>query len=133
MIDDIVTALGFAGLSDEKIHFEKFLSEGKKNVAPKRTKEALGLASMTLVINGDENTVKADKDIAILDAAIEQGFDVPFACKGGVCCTCRAKVLDGDVEMVLNQGLEPEEVAAGYVLTCQSFAVSDKVVLSYDE
>lgn len=133
MIDGVVGALGKVGLPKESIHFEKFLSEGKKTAAPKRAKEATGLASMTLVINGDENNVRADKEVAILDAAIDQGLDVPFACKGGVCCTCRAKVIEGDVEMVLNQGLEPEEVAAGYVLTCQSFAVSDKVVLSYDE
>lgn len=133
MIDGVVEALGDVGLAKEAIHFEKFLSEGKKTTAPKRVQEATGLATMTLVINGDESNVKADKEVAILDAALDQGLDVPFACKGGVCCTCRAKVLDGEVEMVLNQGLEPAEVEAGYVLTCQSFAVTDKVTLSFDE
>ena len=133
MIDTVVDILADRGVAKEAIHFEKFLSEGQAPVAPKRHKDLSGLAAVTLVINGEESTLKIDKDVAILDSAIDQGLDVPFACKGGVCCTCRAKVLKGDVAMVLNQGLEPDEVAAGYVLTCQSFAVSDTVVLSYDE
>ena len=84
-------------------------------------------------IDDEEVTLNSDHKMSILDAAVEGGLDAPFACKGGVCCTCRAKVLKGEVEMVLNQGLEPEEVEAGYVLTCQSFAISEEVTLSYDD
>ncbi|MFC3050283.1 1,2-phenylacetyl-CoA epoxidase subunit PaaE [Kordiimonas pumila] len=133
MIDAVVGTLVGAGLSGDKIHFEKFLSEGQKAVAPKRAADTSSLTAMTLIIDGDEVNMNASKDVAVLDAALDMGLDVPFACKGGVCCTCRAKVLEGTVEMVLNQGLEPEEVAAGYVLTCQSFVTSDKAVLSFDE
>lgn len=69
----------------------------------------------------------------ILDAAIENGHDVPYSCKGGVCSTCRAKLLDGKVEMELNYALEPDEVEAGYVLTCQSMPQTSKIVVDYDQ
>lgn len=133
MIDSITAALADAGMAEDTIHSEKFLSEGQAPVVSKRVSELGGQAKMILIIDGDEFVVTADKKTAIIDAAIEGEADVPFACKGGVCCTCRAKVLSGEVDMVLNQGLEPEEVDAGYVLTCQSFAVSDEVTLSYDD
>ena len=71
-------------------------------------------------------------DVAVLDAALAVRSDAPFACKGGVCGTCRAKVVEGSVEMDQNWALEPEEVERGYVLTCQSHPTSEKVVLAYD-
>ncbi len=132
MIDSVTDALKTAGMAADNVHSEKFLSEGQPIVSSKRASDMGGTAKLTLIIDGDEFNIRADRDSAILDAALDGGADVPFACKGGVCCTCRAKVLSGEVDMVLNQGLEPEEVNAGYVLTCQSFAVSDEVTLSYD-
>jgi ring-1,2-phenylacetyl-CoA epoxidase subunit PaaE len=69
----------------------------------------------------------------LLDAALDAGADVPYACKGAVCCTCRAKVLEGSVEMAMNYALSEEEVADGYVLTCQATPTSEKVVVSFDE
>ncbi len=69
---------------------------------------------------------------AILDAALKQGADLPYACKGGVCCTCRAKLVSGEVEMDVNYALEPEEVAAGFILTCQSHPRSENVVIDFD-
>ena len=68
-----------------------------------------------------------------LDAAIDNDMDAPFSCKAGICSTCRAKVLEGDVEMEVNHALEDYEIRAGYVLSCQCIPLSDKVVLSYDE
>ena len=68
----------------------------------------------------------------ILDAALAASADLPFACKGGVCCTCRAKVVEGKVEMKVNYALEPEEVEEGYVLTCQSIPLSERVVVDFD-
>lgn len=133
MIDSVVDALEALGVDADKVHNEKFLSEGQAAAAPKRAKEASGIATLNLIMDGDEFTIKADHETAILDAAVDGGLDAPYACKGGVCCTCRAKVLSGEVEMVLNQGLEPEEVEAGYVLTCQSFPISDDVTLSFDD
>ena len=69
---------------------------------------------------------------AILDAGLAAGLDLPYACKGGVCCTCRAKVIEGKVDMAVNYALEPHEVEAGFVLTCQARPLTDKVVLDYD-
>ena len=69
---------------------------------------------------------------SVLEAALMEGVDLPFACKGGVCSTCRAKLLDGKVEMDQNYALEADELAAGFVLTCQSHPRSEKVVVDYD-
>ena len=69
----------------------------------------------------------------ILDAAAAAGLEVPFSCKSGVCCTCRAKLLEGEVRMERNFALEKHEVAAGFVLTCQSHPLTERVVLSFDE
>jgi ring-1,2-phenylacetyl-CoA epoxidase subunit PaaE len=68
----------------------------------------------------------------VLDSAQQTRADLPFACKGGVCGTCRARVVDGSVDMRRNYALEPAEVDAGFVLTCQSYPVSDAVTVDYD-
>jgi ring-1,2-phenylacetyl-CoA epoxidase subunit PaaE len=73
------------------------------------------------------------KDTTILDAALENAMDAPYACKAGVCSTCRCKVLEGEVEMVTNHALEDYEVEKGYVLSCQAYPVTDKVVVDYDQ
>lgn len=70
--------------------------------------------------------------ISILDAAIEAGVDAPFSCKGAVCCTCRAKVIEGKVKMDANFALTDAEVDEGFILTCQSHPLSEKVVIDYD-
>ena len=69
----------------------------------------------------------------ILDAALENGADLPYACKGGVCATCRAKIDEGEVEMDVNYSLEPDEVERGFVLTCQSHPKTKNVVVNFDE
>jgi ring-1,2-phenylacetyl-CoA epoxidase subunit PaaE len=69
----------------------------------------------------------------VLDTALEQGLDLPYACKGGVCCTCRAKLIEGRVEMEKNYTLEPWEVNKGFVLTCQARCLTPRVVVSFDE
>jgi ring-1,2-phenylacetyl-CoA epoxidase subunit PaaE len=69
----------------------------------------------------------------ILDAAQKTGIDLPFACKGGVCCTCKAKVLEGKVNMDVNYGLEQDEIDDGYVLTCQAHPTTEKVIISFDD
>ena len=68
----------------------------------------------------------------ILDAALAMGADLPYACKGGVCCTCRAKLLEGKVHMDVNYALEDEEVAQGFILCCQSHPLTEKVVVDFD-
>ena len=68
----------------------------------------------------------------ILDAALQQGADLPYACKGGVCCTCKAKLLEGQVQMDVHWGLEQEEIEQGFILTCQSHPLTEKVVVDFD-
>ncbi|NOQ75483.1 MAG: 2Fe-2S iron-sulfur cluster binding domain-containing protein [Crocinitomix sp.] len=122
------------GINKDKIHFELFTAAVPSESA---TEVASGepVQSQVTVILDDEtfefslNT--AGKDI--LQAAQDQDADVPFSCKGGVCCTCRAKLIEGTVKMDLNFALEEDEVADGFILTCQSHPTSEKVVVSYDE
>jgi ring-1,2-phenylacetyl-CoA epoxidase subunit PaaE len=72
-------------------------------------------------------------DERVLDAAVAKGLDLPFSCKGGMCCTCRAKLEDGKVEMAVNYALEPGEVDAGFILTCQSVPKTENIVVNFDE
>src|SRR5680860_1493791 len=90
-------------------------------------------ADVTITLDGRQATFTlGTDDVPVLEAALVVRSDAPFACKGGVCGTCRAKVLEGSVEMDTNWALEPDEVERGYVLTCQSHPTSDKLVLDYD-
>ena len=68
----------------------------------------------------------------MLFRSLQQGADLPYACKGGVCCTCKAQLLEGNVKMDLNYALEEEEIEQGYILTCQAHPISDKVVIDFD-
>ena len=72
------------------------------------------------------------RDNYILDAALSNNADLPFACKGGVCCTCRAKLIEGEVGMQVNYALEEEEVEAGYILTCQAVPKSNNILVDFD-
>ena len=126
-----------AGLPKEKVHFELFnagnTEEDKRHIA--EVLEHQAEHTEVTIIDGDKE-FHFEMDVAdhdnILDAALANDADLPFACKGGVCCTCRAKVIEGKVEMKLNYGLEPDEVEAGYVLTCQAVPTTDKVVVDFD-
>ncbi|WP_369138371.1 1,2-phenylacetyl-CoA epoxidase subunit PaaE [Modestobacter versicolor] len=89
-------------------------------------------SSVTVVLDGRSTTLALPRDVPVLDAAQRVRGDLPFACKGGVCGTCRARVTDGEVEMRRNYALDPGEVDAGYVLTCQSLPRSDAVTVDYD-
>jgi ring-1,2-phenylacetyl-CoA epoxidase subunit PaaE len=90
--------------------------------------------NVTVVMDDDSVSFALDSNgMTILDAAYKAGSDVPYACKGGVCCTCKAKVLKGTVRMDLNYALTPEEVEAGYILTCQAHPTSEEVLVSFDD
>lgn len=86
-----------------------------------------------VILDGDEYEVSVDGDQTILDAAIDAGIDPPYACKAASCCTCRAKVLSGEVKMDADDPLSEEEIDEGFVVTCQSHPLTDDVVVSYDE
>jgi ring-1,2-phenylacetyl-CoA epoxidase subunit PaaE len=87
-----------------------------------------------VIIGGKTRRIAVPFDGAgVLDSALAAGIDLPYACKAGVCCTCRARVLEGEVRMDRNYTLEENELARGFVLTCQSHPVSQRLVVSYDE
>lgn len=119
----------------EKIHFELFTVPGEKTTALKRI--AADDQSETSRINIKIDGISLPFDLpfegpSILDGAIAQGADLPFSCKGGVCATCRAKLISGEVEMDNNYALEEEELAAGFILTCQSHPRSREVNIDFD-
>lgn len=129
-------------INEKKIHFELFNTSGQKKA---KVKSRWLSGQKSKVESGPESkiTVKVDgrsfdfdlslaSDTTILDAALKQGADLPFACKGGMCCTCKARLLEGEVEMDVHWGLEHEEVERGYILTCQSHPKSEKVVVDFD-
>lgn len=133
------------GIDKKKVHFELFTTPGESGELGVRSRES---GVRTGKVKGNDEgpmskiTVKLDgrsfdfdlglNSDTILDAALKQGADLPFACKGGVCCTCKAKLLEGKVEMEVNWGLEQEEVDAGYILTCQSHPTTEKVTVDFD-
>ncbi|QEC57675.1 1,2-phenylacetyl-CoA epoxidase subunit PaaE [Flavisolibacter ginsenosidimutans] len=125
------------GIAPDKIHFELFTVPGQKQSAISNQQSAIEDKSAKAKISVKVDGILFDFDLAyesesILDAALKQGADLPYACKGGVCTTCKAKLVEGEVSMDVNWGLEPEEVAQGYVLTCQSHPKTEKVVVDFD-
>jgi len=138
MIEGVERALKTAGVPADRIHAERFASPGA--AAPQRSRTAgtpkaiEGHAhQLDVVIDGKTHHLSMRADDHVLDAALDAGLDLPYSCKGGVCCTCRARVLEGRVEMDKNFTLEPWEIQRGFVLTCQSRPLTDKVVVSYDD
>lgn len=137
MIFASATFLENEGLSKSNIHFELFSIPGQKKLAVGREQieenSNIIKSSITVKLDGRNFTFDlAYKSDSILDAALKQGADLPYACKGGVCCTCRAKLLEGKVHMDVNYALEEEELAQGFILTCQSHPLTDKLVVDFD-
>jgi ring-1,2-phenylacetyl-CoA epoxidase subunit PaaE len=134
----IAASLREHGLADSQIKFELFAS-GQQGRAKARAVSAHSAdtsitCEATVTLDGATRAFKMPKQgKSLLDAAIENSLDPPYACKAGVCSTCRAKVLEGEVEMETNHALEDYEVRQGYVLTCQCFPLTDKIVVSYDQ
>ena len=134
MVSSLRKLLISEGVSKKAIHAEVFHVESAPPVRRPtvETADAEG-AEVTITLDGRKSTFRLAPDgPAVLDAALTVRADAPFACKGGVCGTCRAKLLEGSVAMDTNWALEPDEVEKGYVLTCQSHPTSDTVVLDYD-
>lgn len=131
---DIREVMIAQGMHSKQIHLELFGTgyDKKEKLKGDVTNEAD--SQITLFMDGDEYDFDLNThDVSILDAAQKIGLDVPYACKGGVCCTCKAKVIKGTVEMDVNYALEQDEVDDGYVLTCQAHPTAKKVVVSFDE
>lgn len=139
MIDSVTAALKAHGLASRQVHVERFASPSQPAPAVPRSGAPLAdaegpAANVTVIVDGQRREVRVGYEgESILDMALHAGADLPFACKAGVCSTCRAQVVEGEVRMDRNFALEHHEVARGFVLTCQSHPVSDRVVVSYDE
>ena len=133
LIEDARTVLAELGVPKEKVHFELFYVDEPPPELRHADRVVEGVTSdVTVVLDGRTTTTPMPRDATVLDSAQAVRSDLPFACKGGVCGTCRAKVVDGEVEMVRNYALEPEEVEQQFVLTCQTFPVSDAVTVDFD-
>lgn len=133
----IAAALRAHGLRDDQIKFELFASAPRRErYVPKAAKagDKADLCTATITLDGTTRVIEMPKrGVTLLEAAIGASLDAPYACKAGVCSTCRAMMLEGETEMETNHALEDYEVRRGYVLTCQCYPLSDKVVVTYDQ
>ncbi|WP_114969722.1 1,2-phenylacetyl-CoA epoxidase subunit PaaE [Rhodoferax ferrireducens] len=141
MIEATETALLAAGVPANRVHTERFTSPTLEELTPADRQAALashklpiiGKVALTVVLDGKPHELQMGSEQKVLDVALAAGLDLPFSCKGGVCCTCRAKVLEGSVHMDKNFGLETWETEKGFVLSCQARPTSERLVVSYDE
>lgn len=137
MIFSVKSFLESNQVPEKNIHFELFTTPGGKKASshqPLATGSDAAQSRISIKLDGRsfDFSIPLNSDTTILDGAMQQGADVPYACKGGVCCTCKAKLLEGEVSMDVHWGLEQEEIEQGYILTCQSHPTSKKVVVDFD-
>jgi len=142
MIEETEKTLLDLGVKPERIRTERFTSPTLEALAPEQKAKAVlghpatregGEVQLTVVLDGKPYEMPMNKNEKILDIALSMGLDLPYSCKGGVCCTCRCKVMAGSTEMDKNFTLEKPEVEAGFVLSCQARPTSNQVVVSFDE
>ncbi len=140
MISEVSRGLRGEEVAEENIHFELFAASAenaRKAIARHhaRAQEYKGQVSeVSILSDGREYAFELSTDGEnILDAGLRNGVDLPFSCKGGVCATCKARLIEGEVDMDLNQALRPEEIASGYILTCQSHPISKRIVVDFDQ
>ncbi len=136
MMHGVSSALQEAGMPKERIRIELFAAAAASAVREPRTHygaDTAQLTEVTVIMDGSHANFTMDKDKeSLLDAGLRAGIDMRYSCKGGVCSTCRCKVVEGTVDMDVNYALEDYEVARGFVLSCQSFPVTDRVVVDFD-
>jgi ring-1,2-phenylacetyl-CoA epoxidase subunit PaaE len=138
MGEGVAATLRAMGVAEDRIHIERFVSalSGRPAAPRPRLPEAAGAAPhciATVILDGKRTDVPVEAGEAVLDAALRAGLDLPYACKGGMCCTCRARLVEGAATMAVNFSLEKWEMDAGFVLTCQSHPTTPRVVLDYDQ
>lgn len=136
MIFCVKNYLEAAGIDKKKIHFELFTSSGQRKSTNQKpqTQHSGSTSKISVKVDGRsfDFNIPFDSDETILDAALQQGADLPFACKGGMCCTCKAKLLKGEVNMDVHWGLEHEEIEQGFILTCQAHPKTEEVAVDFD-
>ena len=135
MSDEIEATCREIGIAADRIHIERFVSGLGGKPRPKAAVPASAppKAFAALIIDGKRREVPVAEGEAILDAALRAGVDLPFACKGGMCSTCRARLVEGEAKMDINYSLEPWELEKGFVLTCQAKPVTGRIVVDYDQ
>jgi len=133
MIHTCIETLKFFGVAENKIVYELFTTPTKSDESV-QSESFVGKAAVTVILDDEEVSFDLDsKGSSVLDAVEEHGLDAPFSCRGGVCCSCKAKVLEGSASMTLNYSLTDEEVEEGYILTCQAHPNSEVLKITYDE
>ncbi len=125
--------LAEAGIAADRVHVERFVSAAGGMPRPRAAPvDAPARFVASLTVDGNRRDIAVADGETVLDAALRAGMDLPFACKGGMCSTCRARVTEGSVTMAVNYSLEPWEIAAGFVLTCQAHPTAARVAIDYD-
>ncbi|MDO8904370.1 2Fe-2S iron-sulfur cluster-binding protein [Hydrogenophaga sp.] len=142
MIEATEAALLDAGVRKDRVHTERFTSPTLEAL-PAGVRKAVvlghpaistdGEVALTVLLDGKQHAMRMNRNERVLDVALNAGLDLPWSCRGGVCCTCRAKVMEGSVQMEKNFTLEPWETEKGFVLSCQARPTSDQLVVSFDE
>lgn len=139
MISEVSRGLRGLGIEASRIHYELFFAsaeDAREAMARHRARAAEYGGKTTRVrvrASGRETQFELTADGEnILDGAMHHGVSLPFSCKGGVCATCKARLIEGEVDMDLNHALSPEELAEGYILSCQAHPISDEVVVDFD-
>ena len=136
MMDAAEAALAAAGVRPDRIRIERLITSplsAAKSAQARALEAAARGRRMTVILDGRRAKVAFDAELgSILESARAAGLPAPFACKGGVCATCRARVVEGEAKMKANYALTPAEVASGYVLTCQAVPAGDGLVIDYD-
>ena len=133
MILGCIEALEFFGVSNDKIIYELFTTPVNLGIEEDKTSFS-GASEVTVTLDDEEFFMTMESDTkTILDAVEEEGMDAPYSCRGGVCCSCKAKVMEGDADMRLNYSLTDQEVEEGYILTCQAYPTKPKLKISFDE
>ncbi|HEX8516000.1 MAG TPA: FAD-binding oxidoreductase [Bacteroidia bacterium] len=132
MMENVVSALKELKVPEPQVHIEYFTTPvNAEEVKP--SEDVVAGAKATIILDGDEREVVLQEDETILEAAMRIGLDAPYACQGGSCCTCRALLQKGEVDMAVNYALSASEVKQGFILTCQSRPKTDHVVVNYDK
>jgi ring-1,2-phenylacetyl-CoA epoxidase subunit PaaE len=141
LIETVERVLPQLGIAADRVHSERFLSVAPKNIATnvlgtpaipvKNQKNGISVP-LKLTLDGKTHDLQLAADQTILDAALDAGLDLPYSCKGGVCCTCRAMCTSGSVHMDKCFTLEKDEIQAGFILTCQAKATSEAVAVDFD-
>jgi ring-1,2-phenylacetyl-CoA epoxidase subunit PaaE len=132
LVQEMQDCLSFFGVAKDKIHVELFTAV--ESSAPAETVAFAGESKVKVMIDGETASfVMKGEQHSVLELAEKNGLDAPYSCRGGVCCSCRAKVLKGSAKMRSNFSLTDEEVNQGYILTCQAFPTSDELIVSFDE